>query len=287
MQVLRSLAKWRALQSKLSPSLGLVPTMGALHQGHLSLIRRSAEENAHTLVWVFVNPLQFERADDLLNYPHQLEQDIALAQQHGANILLAPPAEEVHPSQAQTLVQVEPLSQVLEGKYRPGHFMGVATVVAKLLCLTLPKRVYFGQKDAQQCVVIRRLVEDLFLPCQVVICHTVRDTDGLALSSRNALLSPTVRQQAAVLYQTLQTGVRIIATGEQNASIIRERMLATLQQAPLARLEYLSLAHPETLEEQNRVTGTTLISLAAYFEKVRLIDNLLAQPPVAKHTNNH
>ncbi len=275
MKELRSLNAWHTLKSEIPSPLGLVPTMGALHEGHLSLIRRSVAENKHTLVWIFVNPLQFNRSADLAAYPRQMKKDIALAQENGADSLLAPAVKEIYPPKSQTIVELPKLSSLLEGQHRQGHFKGVTTVITKLLCLTLPQKIYFGQKDAQQCVIIKRLVGDLLLDCQVVICPTIRNPDGLALSSRNALLTKTARLQAPCLYQALQIGADAIAQKISTASEIKRQMLRVIKKAPLAQLEYLSLADPEDLAEQIQISPPTLISLAARFGKVRLIDNIL------------
>ncbi|MCH8074608.1 MAG: pantoate--beta-alanine ligase [SAR324 cluster bacterium] len=281
MKVFTSLEEWKRLRPGLTGSLGLVPTMGFLHEGHLSLTRRAVAENDLSVVWIFVNPKQFGDGADLEAYPRDMERDLALLEAGRVDYVLAPPAGEVYPPDFQTLVTVEALSKPLEGAGRPGHFQGVATVVAKMISLTQPARAYFGQKDGQQCVVVRRMVADLSMLTEIVVCPTVRDADGLALSSRNVRLTPEQRRAAPVLHRALSAAQETIAAGERNADTVRLKMRAVLDAEPLAHTEYASLADAESLEEcgteTGAVTGTVMASLAVRFGEVRLIDNVLIE----------
>ena len=274
MRVFSSLPAWAAHRRALQGTLGLVPTMGYLHKGHISLVRRSLEENDSTVVWIFVNAKQFDQSPDFAAYPRDMERDLRLLEELGTDLVLAPRADEVYPEGFQTHVTVEQVAEPLEGLHRPGHFRGVATVVAKMLCLTQPHRAYFGQKDAQQTVVVRRMVADLGIPAEIVVCPTVRESDGLALSSRNVNLSPPERIAATVLYRALRDAEGAIACGEREGDTLRARMRAVLAAEPLARVDYVSIADPDTLQESATVTGPVLASLAVHIGKTRLIDNL-------------
>ena len=275
MKVFTSLEQWKRLRPGLRGSLGLVPTMGFLHEGHLSLTRRAVAGNDLSVVWIFVNPKQFGEGADLEAYPRDMERDLALLEAERVDYVLAPPAGEVYPPEFQTLVTVERLSKLLEGAGRPGHFQGVATVVAKMISLTQPTRAYFGQKDGQQCVVVRRMVADLSMLTEIVICPTVREADGLAMSSRNVRLTPEQRSAAPVVYQALRAAQEMIAAGGRDAETVRLKMRAELDAEPLAQTEYVSVADAESLEECGLVTGTVMVSLAVRFGEVRLIDNVL------------
>jgi pantoate--beta-alanine ligase len=279
MDVYRTFAEWRQRRRTLRGTLGLVPTMGFLHEGHLSLVRRALAENDHVVVWIFVNPTQFGPQEDLTEYPRDLPHDLYLLEREGTHFVLTPGVEEVYPPGFQTAVMVERLSQRLEGASRPGHFRGVATVVARMLCLTLPERAYFGQKDAQQCLVVRRMAADLAIPSEIVVCPTVREADGLALSSRNVRLSPEARRAAPALYRALQAAAALVRGGERDAEVLRARMRAVLAAEPLAQVDYLSVADAETLEECTRLDGPALASLAVSLGGVRLIDNLPLPAP--------
>lgn len=265
-------------RAALSGTFGLVPTMGALHEGHLSLVRRAARECDRAGVSIFVNPAQFGPGEDLDRYPRNLERDLRLLEPLGVDLVWAPAPEAVYPPGFQTWVTVEELAKGLEGAVRPSHFRGVATVVAKLFNLFRPDRAYFGQKDAQQVAVIRRMVADLNFPVQIVVCPTVREPDGLAMSSRNAYLDPEERRAAAVLYRALCAARARWQGGERDAEALRAAVRAVVQAEPLARLDYVSAADPETLEELGRVTAGALLSLAVRFRHARLIDNLPLAP---------
>jgi pantoate--beta-alanine ligase len=253
--------------------IGLVPTMGALHDGHLSLIRRAAAECDVTVVTVFVNPLQFGTGEDFARYPRDLERDLALAAEAGADLILAPPVEEMYPEPPVVRVSVEgALADRLEGAARPGHFAGVATVVAKLFAIAGPCRAYFGEKDYQQLLVVRRLAADLSLPVEVVGCPTVRDPDGLARSSRNAYLSPDERRAATVLHRAVRAAA---GADERDANRLRALMAATVEDEPLARLDYADVVDAATLEPLDVVGGSgARLVIAAWVGTTRLIDNM-------------
>jgi len=259
-------------------TIGLVPTMGALHEGHLSLVRRAASENARTIVSIFVNPIQFGPHEDLQKYPRDLARDTELSRSAGADVVFAPTAEEVYPEGFSTFVEVEKVTAGLCGASRPGHFRGVATVCAKLFAMAEPDRVYFGEKDYQQLVVIRRMVADLNMPIEVVACPTVREPDGLALSSRNAYLDADMRRHALVLYRSLVEAKRVVEEAHvTRASEITAAMRKVIQTAP-AKIDYIAVVHPETLEPLDAVTGEAVVALAVFINKIRLIDNIRVQP---------
>ncbi|MBE7555037.1 MAG: pantoate--beta-alanine ligase [Anaerolineales bacterium] len=254
---------------------GLVPTMGYLHEGHLSLVRRARQENDRVGVSIFVNPTQFNNPNDLVAYPRDMERDLALLQEAGADLVWTPTPEMVYPPGYQTYVEVEKVPRPLEGAARPGHFRGVATIVAKLFNVFQPQRAYFGQKDAQQVVVIKRMVEDLNFNLEIIVNPTVREADGLAMSSRNARLSPAARQSATCLYQALLAAKSIFEQGQRSADSLRAAMRAVIESTRLARLDYVSVAHPDTLAELDMVEDKALLSLAVFVDEVRLIDNML------------
>ena len=275
MEVLATPAEMRAWRAAHPASLGLTPTMGSLHEGHLALVRRSLAENELTAASIFVNPAQFAPNEDFERYPRDEERDLRLLRELGVDTVYLPAAATMYPTGYETYVTVEGLTERLEGAARPAHFRGVATVVTKLLNAVRPDRAYFGRKDAQQLRVIERLVRDLDLPVAVVACETVREADGLAMSSRNAYLSPEERAAAAVLSRALAAAAGRFAEGERSAETLREAAAELLAAEPLATVEYVSLADSDTLAE---LTGTvarpTLLSLAVRFGAVRLIDNV-------------
>jgi pantoate--beta-alanine ligase len=275
MRVVHTIAEARAVRRALPGTWGFVPTMGYLHEGHLSLVRRARAENDRVAVSIFVNPTQFGPHEDYARYPRDLERDLRLLEPLGVDLVFVPSVEEMYPPGFQTWVIVEEVSRPLEGASRPGHFRGVATVVAKLFNILQPDRAYFGQKDAQQTVVIRRMVQDLNIPVEIVICPTVREPDGLAMSSRNTYLNPEERRAATVLFQALQAAKARYEAGERDAERLREAMREVIRAEPLARIDYVSVAHPETLQELERVEGPALLSLAVYIGTTRLIDNLM------------
>ncbi len=275
MRVLATKSEFRRARAGLA-SLGLVPTMGFLHEGHLSLVRRAKAECDAVAVSIFVNPLQFAAGGDLARYPRSLERDAALLEAEGADLLFAPGPEEMYPAGFDLKIDVGGVSEGLEGAARPGHFIGVATVVAKLFNIAAPTRAYFGQKDAQQAAVIRKLVEDLDVDVEVIVAPTVREPGGLALSSRNSYLSKADHQAAGVLYQALLAAERLHAGGERRGEALREAMLEVLRREPRADPDYVSVAHPATLKALDAVGPEgALVSLAVRLGSTRLIDNLL------------
>lgn len=275
MKVVNSVAEMRAVRRGLTGSVGLVPTMGYLHEGHLALVRRARSENETVVVSIFVNPTQFGAGEDFQTYPRDPERDLALLQGEEADVVFMPPAEEMYPAHFSTWVDVQQITERLEGAFRPGHFRGVATVVAKLFNIVEPTRAYFGQKDAQQLIVIKRMVSDLNMNLELVAVPTVREPDGLAMSSRNTYLSPKERQAALVLWQALDLANQLWSEGERNAGKIRQKMKALIDSEPLAQIDYISVADAESLEELGEIDRPALVSLAVRVGKTRLIDNIV------------
>ena len=263
----------RDARARLSEPVGFVPTMGYLHEGHISLVKRACEEAASVVVSIFVNPTQFAPTDDLDAYPRDLERDAALLQEAGASLLWTPTPEVMYPPDFQTWVDVERLTQPLEGTKRPGHFRGVTTVVTKLFNAVQPQKAFFGQKDAQQAAVIRQMVRDLNMPIEIVTLPIVRERDGLAMSSRNTYLNPAERQAALVLSTSLTAAKSAYEAGERNAETLRILMRKIINAEPLARLEYVSCANYDSLAELDEIAGKALLSMAVYIGKTRLIDN--------------
>lgn len=273
---------WRATQDHRA-TLGLVPTMGYLHQGHLSLLRRALDENPWVAASIFVNPTQFGPGEDLATYPRDLPRDLALLEAAGCHMVFTPDPAEIYPPGFDTWVQPGAVAEPLEGAERPKHFRGVATVVLKLLGILQPHRAYFGQKDAQQLAVIRAVVRDLNVPVAVVPCPTLREPDGLAMSSRNVYLSPEERRAAPVLYRALTAAEGRWLAGERDGEALRGAMRAVLAGEPLARPDYVSVADPDTLRELDSVTGPALASLALRLGRTRLIDNLVLMAEPEEH----
>jgi pantoate--beta-alanine ligase len=272
-QIVRTRAELRAALASAPRPIGLVPTMGWLHEGHRSLIARARAENATVVVSIFVNPRQFGDPADLERYPRNEARDVSICTEEGAHLVFAPGVEEVYPEGFDTTVSVGAVAQPLEGAARPGHFDGVATVVAILFDLVGADRAYFGQKDAQQLLVIRRMARDLAISTEVVAHPTVREADGLAMSSRNVHLSPTQRAAAPVLRRALLAGRAAWVEGERSADAIREAIRGVLAAEPLAEPDYVSVADAATLRELERIDRPTLLSLAVRFGSTRLIDN--------------
>ncbi|NPA27118.1 MAG: pantoate--beta-alanine ligase [Chloroflexi bacterium] len=275
MRVVTTLEDLRRARAALPEPVGFVPTMGYLHEGHLALVRCARRENASVVVSIFVNPTQFGPDEDLATYPRDLERDLALLEAEGVDLVWTPTPEVMYPPGFQTWVTVEELTRELEGAYRPGHFRGVTTVVTKLLAAVQPQRAYFGQKDAQQARVIIQMVRDLNLPVEIVVCPTVREPDGLAMSSRNTYLNPEERRAATVLYRALQAAKQAYDAGERDAERLRAIMREVLAQEPLARVQYVSCADPDTLRELEGPVERALLSMAVFVGSTRLIDNLL------------
>lgn len=278
LRVATELNELRQARCQLANPLGLVPTMGFLHLGHLSLVEAARRENASVAVSIFVNPTQFGPQEDLATYPRDLPRDLNLLEKAGVDLVWTPTPEIMYPEGYQTWVTVERISQPLEGAMRPGHFRGVATVVAKLFNALQPQKAYFGQKDAQQAAVIRRMALDLNFPLDIVICPTVREADGLAMSSRNAYLNHEQRRAAAVLYRSLQQAQALYDSGERNAEALRRVMRQIIEAEPLAKLQYVSCADLLSLQElEGEISGQALLSMAVVIGKTRLIDNLILE----------
>ena len=266
----------RKIRREQDKTIGLVPTMGALHEGHLSLVREARRMCDVVVVSVFVNPTQFGPGEDFEHYPRDLTKDTALLTDYNVDYIFAPPVEEIYPKGFSTYVNVEGLSEQLEGASRPGHFRGVATVVTVLLNTIRPDFAFFGQKDAQQALVIRRLVKDLAFDTEIVILPIVREDSGLAISSRNLYLTPDEQKSATILHKALKQAKQAFRDGERNASRITDLIRQTVESEPRARLDYVTIADAETLEKLDRVDDRpTLIALAAYVGKTRLIDNTI------------
>ena len=274
MRVVRTIAAVRAARPSW-PELGLVPTMGFLHAGHLELARRARTDCGAAAVSIFVNPMQFGPAEDLALYPRDLDRDLALLEQAGTALVFVPDAGEIYPPGFSTRVEVGAIAEPLEGLSRPGHFSGVATVVLKLLNIVQPTRAYFGQKDAQQCAVLRRMAQDLDLPVQIEVADTVREPDGLAMSSRNNYLTAAQRAQAPLLHRALDAARRAVENGERDAGALRALMRDVLAGGDGLEPDYVSVAAPDTLREVARLEGPTLLSLAVRIGRTRLIDNLV------------
>jgi pantoate--beta-alanine ligase len=258
--------------------VGFVPTMGFLHEGHASLMRRARDENDLVLVSIFVNPLQFLPGEDFEAYPRDLARDLEVCSKEDVDLVFHPPVEEMYPAPTTLTVTVGPIGEILEGKTRPGHFDGVATVVAKLFNIAGACRAYFGEKDAQQLVVIRRLATQFDVPVEVVGCSTVREADGLAMSSRNVYLKEDERRAATVLKRALDEGARLIHDGERSAAKVQEAMATTIRFEPQAKLDYAACVDPETLEGWGEVDASALLLVAAWIGKARLIDNMTVSP---------
>ena len=266
----------RKIRREQDRTVGLVPTMGALHEGHLSLVREARRMCDVVVVSVFVNPAQFGPGEDFAHYPRDLTKDTALLTDYNVDYIFAPPVEEIYPKGFSTYVNVEGLSEQLEGASRPGHFRGVSTVVTILLNTIRPDFAFFGQKDAQQALVIRRLVKDLAFDTEIVILPIVREDSGLAISSRNLYLTPDEQKSATILHKALKQAKQAFKDGERNASRITDLIRQTVESEPRARLDYVTIADAETLEKLDRVDERpTLIALAAYVGKTRLIDNTI------------
>jgi pantoate--beta-alanine ligase len=260
-------------------SVGLVPTMGCLHEGHLALVRRARAECGFVVVSIFVNPLQFGPREDLAAYPRDLRRDLGLCEGAGADLVFSPEPAEMYSPGFRTHVEVEGLGRLLCGVTRPGHFRGVATVVAKLFNIVQPDRAYFGQKDYQQTLVLRRMAADLSFGLEIVVVPTVRHEDGLAMSSRNAYLGADERAAATVLFETLQLARELIASGERDGRRLRARLQENVEAQALARVDYVAVADPETLEPAAALSGTVLVALAVFIGRTRLIDNALISVP--------
>jgi pantoate--beta-alanine ligase len=277
MQIAKSIAEMKSARMKSPGSIGFVPTMGYLHEGHLALVQQARAENSTVVVSIFVNPTQFGPSEDFKTYPRDTERDLAMLQKEKTDIVFMPSPEEMYPDRFSSWVNIEKVTDRLEGSYRPGHFRGVATVVAKLFNIVEPTRAYFGQKDAQQVLVIKKMVSDLNMNLEVIVAPTVRESDGLAMSSRNVYLNPQERQSATVLFKSLTLAQNLWQKGERNAENLRQEMTSLINKEPLAKTEYVSIADTQTLEELSEIDRPALASLAVRLGKTRLIDNALLE----------
>ena len=277
MKIIDKIDAMKKLRQQLTEPVGFVPTMGYLHEGHLALVRRARAESPSVVVSIFVNPTQFGPQEDFDSYPRDTKRDLALLQKERANVVFMPSVAEMYPGQFISWVEVGKVTERLEGASRPGHFKGVTTVCAKLFNIVQPTRAYFGQKDAQQAVIIKKMVADLNMSLEIVTVPTVREPDGLAMSSRNTYLNPEERRTATVLYQALTLAQKLWSQGERDAQCLRQEMRALIQKQPLANIDYVSVADAETLDELDMVNPPALVSLAVKIGKTRLIDNVIVE----------
>ncbi len=272
-QTVREMQRWSEDQRLERKTVAFVPTMGFLHEGHLSLVREAKNRGGVVVVSIFVNPMQFNQSSDFDKYPRDEAQDERALEALGTDVLFIPPPAEIYPDGYQTAVEVEKVSQPLCGAFRPGHFRGVTTVVAKLFNMVKPHCALFGEKDFQQCVVIKRMVQDLNFDIDIVSLPTVREEDGLAMSSRNARLSATEREMSLCVSRALRTAQELVSGGQVSSAVILRAVQQGLTQNAEVRVEYASLCHPETLEEMEQISGPTLLAIAVWIGEVRLIDN--------------
>jgi pantoate--beta-alanine ligase len=277
MKVIETINDMRQLRRQVSGSVGFVPTMGYLHEGHLTLVRRARAENSRVVVSIFVNPTQFGPREDFNKYPRDYQRDLAMLEKENTDVVFMPPVAEMYPAQFNSWVEVIGVTEGLEGSSRPGHFRGVTTVVAKLFNIVQPTKAYFGQKDAQQVIVIRKMVADLNMDLEVITVPTVRESDGLAMSSRNTYLNPEQRRAAVVLYQALTLAQQLWSQSEKDAGRISREMTALIQKQPLAAIDYIIIADAETLEELDTVKPPALVSMAVKIGSTRLIDNIVLE----------
>ena len=275
MKIIKTIVQFRQFRASLPEPVGFVPTMGYLHEGHLSLVRQARTDNASLVASIFVNPTQFVPGEDFEKYPRDLKRDLAMLEKEGVTAVFAPAAAEMYPPDFSSYVEVDHLTNRLEGASRLGHFRGVTTVVAKLFNIVQPARAYFGQKDAQQAIVIKKMVANLNMNLEVITLPTVREPDGLAMSSRNSYLSPDERQAAMILYRSLMLAQGLYSQGEKSAENIRNEMARLIAKEPLATIDYISIADNETLEELEEARPPVLVSLAVKIGRTRLIDNVV------------
>ena len=277
MQVVKTIPDIRVLRQQIGGSVGFVPTMGYLHAGHLALVKRARAENSTVFVSIYVNPTQFGPREDFGAYPRDLNRDLELLAGEGVDVVFVPSDGEMYPTEFSSWVDVEKVTEQLEGASRQRHFRGVSTVVAKLFNIVQPSRAYFGQKDAQQATVIKRMVADLNMGLEIVVVPTVRESDGLAMSSRNVYLNPEERQAATVLFKALTLARQLWQGGEKDAEVIRRQITSVIQKEPLAQIDYVSVADAGTLEELEVIDRPALASLAVRIGRTRLIDNTLLE----------
>ena len=275
MEIIRSISEMKTLRKQCTGEVGLVPTMGYLHDGHLQLVRNAKRDNPVAVVSIFVNPMQFTPNEDFKTYPRDLERDCKLLRSVGADVVFAPSDSDMYPKGYNTWVSVQGITQYLEGQSRPTHFQGVTTVCNKLFNIVQPDKAYFGQKDAQQALVIQKMVRELNMNLEIIVCPTVREADGLAMSSRNTYLTPQERPAASVLYRSLMLARDLYAGGERDAAKIKSAMTALVSQVPAASIDYVSIADIDSLTEVEKISGRILVSLAVRIGKPRLIDNIV------------
>ncbi len=277
MKITETIEEMRKTRQKLDEPVGFVPTMGYLHEGHMSLVKRTRKESKSVVASIFVNPTQFGPGEDFKTYPRDIPRDLAMLEKENVDIVFMPSATEMYPPHFDSWVEVGEISRKLEGNSRPTHFRGVTTIVAKLFNIVEPTKAYFGQKDAQQLIVIKKMVTDLNMNLEIVACLTIREPDGLAMSSRNTYLNTEERKQAVILYQSLNMAHELWTQGEKDANHIRQKITNLIEQQPLANIDYVSIASNETLEELDRIEPPVLVSMAVRFGKTRLIDNIVLE----------
>ena len=275
MIVIETIPDMAYLRNNLKEPVGFVPTMGFLHAGHMSLVRKARAENKTVVVSIYVNPTQFGPKEDLSKYPRDLPRDLAMLEKEGADVVFFPADKEMYPAGYDTWVTVDNLTKPLEGDYRPTHFRGVTTVVAKLFNIVHPTNAYFGQKDAQQVLVVKKMAADLNMNLKVIVCPTIREPDGLAMSSRNVYLPPEQRKTAPVLNRSLLLAKDLFTGGERDAAVILKKMTDLIQKEPLANIDYISISNTETLAELKIINKSALVSMAVRFGNTRLIDNII------------
>ncbi len=276
MKVVQTIAEMRQLRKQMSGTVGFFPTLGYMHEGHVSLVKRARNENEAIIASIYVNPTQFGPREDLKSYPRDTKRDLRLLEPY-TDIVFMPSDKEMYPEDYDSWVEVKGITELLEGAIRPGHFRGVTTIVNKLFNIVEPTRAYFGQKDAQQVAVIKKMVKELHMNVEIVVCPTVREADGLAMSSRNTYLTPEQRRAAAVLYQSLLLAKEVTINGEKDAGVLRREMKYLIEKERLAKIEFISVADNETLKEIHRIRLPALVSLAVKFGKTRLIDNIVLE----------
>ena len=276
MKVVQAIAEMRELRKGTSGTVGFFPTLGYMHEGHVSLVKRARNENETVIASIYVNPTQFGPREDFKSYPRDVKRDLGLLEPF-TDIVFMPTDKEMYPESYDSWVEVKGITEVLEGAIRPGHFRGVTTIVNKLFNIVEPTRAYFGQKDAQQVAVIKKMVKDLNMNVEIVVCATVREQDGLAMSSRNTYLTPEQRRGSTVLYKSLLLAKELVVNGETDAGVLRQEMAYLIKKEPLAKIEFISVADNETLKEIHRIKLPVLVSLAVKFGKTRLIDNIVLE----------
>ena len=275
MEVIKTIPEMKTIRRRLQGTVGFVPTMGYLHEGHMSLVRKAKSENKTVVVSIYVNPTQFGPKEDLSKYPRDMKRDLAMLEKEGTDIVFFPSDKEIYPAGYDTWVIVENLTKPLEGDSRPTHFRGVTTIVNKLFNIVQPSNAYFGQKDAQQALVITKMAKDLNMNLNVIICPTLREPDGLAMSSRNVYLTPEQRKGAPVLYKSLILAKDLYTKGERDSPKILKQMTSLIQKEPLANIDYISINDTDSLAELKTIGKSALVSMAVKFGNTRLIDNII------------